>query len=298
MYTEWPLKMNERVKKPQILFLLPALVFAGIVGCGADDDMPSPPIPSGTMCPTVSDVMPRTRAILDSGDLPKIRSLIASELSDAQVSALLDALVSTVRSLSPQEINAIGSLLRQSNFDSFSRTLSSLLAFLAGSSDGDQPYQSDVIEATRRMISTCDGGQILAAVSSALTSSELPALLQDLASLLENPEIQIAFERQGPLQRDGFAALICNASNRLARNDFSVQNDIIQPLNALGVSRLDDPPLNRLLRNLDSLLAPNRPLRGALSDTICCNLYDLKRCLDVGPQDSVIERPPAFALAT
>ena len=47
--------------------------------------------------------------------------------------------------------------------------------------------------------------------------------------------------------------------------------------------------INRLLRNLDSLLAPDRPLRSALSDTICCNLYDLKQCLDVGPRDTVID---------
>ena len=298
MCTEWPLEMNKYLKRPQRRVWHLVIILAWTVGCGADDNMSSPPVPSGAECPTVFDVMPQTRALFDSGRLLQLRTLIASDLSDAQVSALIDALLSTIRSLSPQEIDAIGSLLRQSDFDSLSRTLSALLAFLGGTPDGSTPFQSEVIEATRRLITICDGGKILAAVSATLTSNELPTLLQDLASMLENFELQLAFERQGQLQRDGFAALVCNASNRLARNDFSVQNDIIQPLNALGVSRLDEPPLNRLLRNLDSLLAPDRPLRSALSDTICCNLYDLKQCLDVGPRDTVIDRPPAFAWAT
>ncbi|MEE2757669.1 MAG: hypothetical protein VYA30_13520 [Myxococcota bacterium] len=268
-----------------------------LAGCGAPDDLKSPINQVPISCPTLLEAMPRTYGLFESGELPAIKSLIAESLTDAQFSALLDAILTIIRDLSPTELDDLSSLAETTNFQSVTQTLVSVFQFIGGTQDGRLPYRREIVTALRRIITNCEANSLLSAINYTLTSAELPDLLRDLSALMNDERFQNVLDVQGGLSRDGFAALVCNATNNLSKNDFSILNDIIQPIAALDVLPLDQPPINSFLRNLDLLLSDSRPLRPALANTVCCNLYDVPQCASIGPRTSVIDRPPVFVWA-
>ena len=44
--------------------------------------------------------------------------------------------------------------------------------------------------------------------------------------------------------RDGFTALMCNALGNFSQRDFSVANDVVQPIQSLDILPLAAPPLS------------------------------------------------------
>ena len=291
--------MREQIRKISETgpcYLIAVCVLA-LSGCGASDELQSPVNPTPISCPTLLETMPKTYGMFQRGELPAIKSLIAESLTDSQFAALLDAILTIIRDLSPDELNDLSSLTDTTNFQSVTETLISVFQFIGGTEDGRLPYRREIVTALRRIITNCEANSLISAINYTLTSAELPDLLNDLNALLNDARFQNVLDVQGALSRDGFTALVCNATNNLTKDDFSVSNDIVQPIAALDVLPLDQPPLNSFLRNLDLLLGDSRPLRTALADTVCCNLYDVPQCASIRPRTTVIDRPPIFVWA-
>jgi hypothetical protein len=267
------------------------------LGCGADESTPTPKQLMLSACPTIPELAPNTFALLEEARLPQLKALISRDLTDPQFAALLDAVLTLVRDLTPEQLRAFGGLALNPNFSGFSTAVVAVLQFIGGTEDGLQPYRRPLVTEMHRLATRCDAASLLVALDQVITAPELPEILSDLSLLLENDLLQSLLDTRGALSRDGFSALICNAAANLTQPGFSVTNDLVQPLAALNILPLDVPPWSTFLRNIDALLAEERPLRRALGDTICCDLYDVPACDRITARSHPLERDPVFVWA-
>lgn len=271
---------------------------AGLSGCGADDDAPAPPqtITPAT-CPPLRELAPETLALLESGALPATRALVAERITDAQLSALLDGLVTLLGELSTDELRALADLLRGDAVGDLAPLLLDLVRWIAGAPDDPSTYQSALVGDLRRLIGTCDTPALLAAIEPVATAPELPRLLAGLGDVLALDVVQQALAAGEALDRQGFTVLVCNILASLIRPGFSVEADIIAPLSGIDLLPLSEPPIAPFLADLDALLAPEGPLLPVLADLVCCDLYGVRRCSALTASSEPLPRDPTFTWA-
>lgn len=280
--------------------LLPALALAALLatGCGADDDAPAPDqTVTPATCPPLAELAPHSFALIESGQLPALRQLVSERITDAQLSALIDSLVTLLSSLSLDELDALADLVQSDAVTDLAPLMLDLLRWLAGDPADPASYQADILGELRRLIGTCDTPSLLAMVESLLRAPELPHLLGGLGEVLALDIVQQLLSAGDALDREGFTVLVCNILASLVRPGFSVAGDIIQPLAGIDLLPLDEPPIAPFLADLDALLAPDGAILPPLADLVCCDVYGVRHCAALTAQSEPLPRDPTFTWA-
>jgi hypothetical protein len=83
--------------------------------------------------------------------------------------------------------------------------------------------------------------------------------------------------------------------SNMIQPDFSVANDVVQPLARLDLLPIDTPPLSTFLRNLDAVLSNERPLKPAMANLVCCDLYNVATCDQVTSSTKAVVRDPVYS---
>lgn len=273
-----------------MLWVLLGLVLSG---CGAADDIPGPPQPAAETCPTLRALAPLTFQTLESNDVPTLKRVLSEEISDAHLTALVNATIALVRSLQQVDFESLSALQSSPELPQLDEGLSRLLRFLSGTPE--EPFREEVFTDLRRIVTHCRATPLVAAIKEAVYSPELPELLLQLDEVLSLEPVQRALAADQYLGRDGFTVFICNTVANLIQADFSVANDVVQPLARLNILPLDMPPFSSFLRSLDTVLSADRPLKPALANLVCCDLYNVAECNQVTPATVPVERDPVFS---
>lgn len=240
-------------------WLLVACVVAGAValgGCGAEEGAPAPAQSvTAVSCPPLRSLAPQTLALVDEGRLPALRALLAEGVDDAQLSAVIDALLRLLRALSADDIEALFGLLDHPAVSELSPLLDDLVRWVVGAPDGSG-YQAALVGEVRRLVGVCDTGAMLSVLRAAAEAPELPSLLRGLGEVLALDLVQQVLGSGAALDRDGFTVLVCNILASVIRPGFSVEAAIITPLSGIDVLPLSEPPIAPFLRDLDAVLDP------------------------------------------
>lgn len=268
-----------------------------LLGCGADEAAPAPAqVVTPVSCPPLRSLAPRTLALLDEGRLPGLRALFAERVDDAQLSAVIDALLRLLRALSADDIEALFGLLDHPAVGELSPLLDDLLRWVAGAPDGSG-YQAALVGELRRLVGVCDTAEMLSVVRAAAEAPELSSLLGGLGEVLALDLVQQVLGAGAALDRDGFTVLVCNILASVIRPGFSVEAAIITPLSGIDVLPLSEPPIAPFLRDLDAVLDPEGALLPGFADLVCCDVYGVRRCSAL-PADAVpLARDPVFTWA-
>ncbi|MCA9540685.1 MAG: hypothetical protein KC620_17420 [Myxococcales bacterium] len=268
------------------------------VGCGVEDAAQAPLAPDAgraVSCPPLPDLAPTTFGLIEDGRLPGLRALLSERLTDAQVSAVVDALLRLLRDLDGDQLRALLDLTEHPTIAELGPLLRDLMGWVVGENGGT--FRSAELAELRRLLAQCNGGTLFAALDAALTAPELPRLLADLGEILALDLVQQLLSAGDVLDRDGFTTLVCNILGSLIRPGFSVAGDIIEPLSGIDLLPLGEPPISTLLNDLDGLLSPDRPLLPAMADLVCCDVYGVQRCASLPPTAEPLPRDPVFTWA-
>lgn len=269
-----------------------------LLACGADDDQPAPPqAVTPATCPPVESLAPNTFALVRADRLPALKRLVAERITDAQLSALLDGLVTLLGALDADEREALAGLVESEAVAELGPLLLDLVRWLAGDPNDPATFQTALVSDVRRLVGTCDTGGIVAVLEEVINTPELPKLLGGLGDVLALDVVQQLLTASDALDRDGFTALVCNILASLVRPGFSVRGDIIEPLAGIDLLPLDEPPLSTFLLDLDAALAPDGPILPVLADIVCCDVYGVQRCSALTPSSEPLPRDPVFTWA-
>lgn len=281
-------------------WLLVACVVAGAValgGCGAEEGAPAPAQSvTAVSCPPLRSLAPQTLALVDEGRLPALRALLAEGVDDAQLSAVIDALLRLLRALSADDIEALFGLLDHPAVSELSPLLDDLVRWVVGAPDGSG-YQAALVGEVRRLVGVCDTGAMLSVLRAAAEAPELPSLLRGLGEVLALDLVQQVLGSGAALDRDGFTVLVCNILASVIRPGFSVEAAIITPLSGIDVLPLSEPPIAPFLRDLDAVLDPGGVLLPGFADLVCCDVYGVRRCSALGADAAPLPRDPVFTWA-
>ncbi|MCA9525163.1 MAG: hypothetical protein KC549_02555 [Myxococcales bacterium] len=272
------------------------MVFCALLaGCGADVDAPSPTnAPMPATCPTLEELAPELLGLVRGARLPGIQALVRDQLTEAQITTLLDTLLRILRGLPAAERDALLALGHDPRLQQLLPTVADLLAFVAG--DGQTGYRGEVIADVRRLLRTCDGERLFTALDRLLAAPALPRLLAALGDALALDIVQAVLNSDEPLalRRPGFTTLVCNLVASIVWPDFDVQADIIRPLSGITLLPFDEPPLATLLDALAELLSPEAGVLAPLADTVCCDVYGVSRCGALPADARPLPRDPVF----
>lgn len=267
-------------------------------GCGADDEAAAPvQVVTPAMCPPLESLAPNTLALLDGGRLPGLKRLLGEQVSDAQLSALIDSLLRLLRVLSADDIEALFALLDHPAVGELSPLLDDLVRWVAGSVEDPATFQAALVGDVRRLVGVCDTTALLGVIELAAETPELPSLLAGLGDVLALDLVQQVLGAGAALDRDGFTVLVCNMLASVIRPGFSVQDDIIGPLSGIDVLPLSEPPIAPFLRDLDAVLEPGGALLSGFADLVCCDVYGVQRCSALGADAVPLARDPVFTWA-
>ncbi len=288
--------------RPQLRIAAPLLAAAlGLIplaGCGADDDAPAPPqTVTPATCPPLPELAPNTFALVESEQLPALRTLVAERITDAQLSALLDGVITLIGGLSLDELDALAALVQSDAVADLAPLLLDLVRWLAGDPDDPTSFRADLVGDLRRIVGTCDTPSLLGVLETAATAPELPRLLAGLGDVLALDVVQQLLSAGDALDRAGFTVLVCNILASLVRPGFSVAGDIIQPLSGVDLLPLDEPPIAPFLADLDAVLDPEGPILPVLADLVCCDVYGVRHCAALTAQSEPLPRDPTFTWA-
>lgn len=279
--------------------LVAALVAAPLAGCGADDDAPAPAsqaLPPDP-CPDLREIAPNTFALLDEGALPGMRRLFAERITDTQLAAVLDLLLTVLDTLTPEQLEGLLALTENPAIAELFPLVETLLRWIVGDPTDPASYQSALVSELRRLVAVCDTQSVLGVVEAAVASEELPRLLGGLGEVLALDLVQQVLDAGEALDRDGFTVLVCNMLSSLVRPGFSVQDDVIEPLSGIDLLPLGEPPIGPFLADLDAALDPEGPLLPVLSDLVCCDVYGVPRCAALTGDAAPLSRDPVFTWA-
>jgi len=280
------------------LALITCIALGTLAGCGADDDQPAPPqTVTPATCPPIAELAPETFALVESGELPALKRLVAERITDAQLSALLDGVITLLAALDPDEREALAALVESDAVTELAPLLLDLVRWVAGEPDDPSTYQLELIGDMRRLVGTCDTAAILGVWEDVVAAPEVPRLLAGLGDVLGLDIVQQVLSAGDALDRDGFTVLVCNILASLVRPGFSVEGDIVRPLDGIDLLPLDEPPLAPFLVDLDALLAPDGAILPVLADLVCCDVYGVPRCSALSVASEPLPRDPVFTWA-
>ena len=263
------------------------------LSCGATEDLKHPPTQPIQNCPRISELAPNTYALITQDRLPHLSALLGEDITDAQFAALLDAILTILGALERDELSALGNVIRNDGLQGLTQGAAGLLRVLSGDED-PEGLSGPMVRELHRLVTTCNGASLSAALGNTLNSPELPQVLSELDAVLKMGAVQDVLSAQDRFGRDGFTALMCNALGNLSQRDFSVANDVVQPIQSLDILPLDTPPLSTFFRSLDRLLSDEQPLKPALADLICCDLYGVPTCSAITATTEPLQRDPVF----
>lgn len=284
--------------RPLLIASLASIPLLGLAGCGADDDQPAPPqTVTPATCPPIEELAPQTFALVESGQLPALKRLVSERITDAQLSALLDGVITLLAALDPEERDALAALVQSEAVADLSPLMLDLVRWIAGQPDDPGSYRADLVSDLRRLVGTCDTAPLFAIVDDLAAAPEVPRLLAGLGDVLGLDIVQQVLSAGDALDREGFTVLVCNMLASLVRPGFSVEGDIIVPLSGIDLLPLDEPPIAPFLSDLDALLAPDGAVLPVLSDLVCCDVYGVSRCSALTPSSEPLARDPIFTWA-
>lgn len=269
--------------------LLPLALVLG--GCGVDDAAPSPENrPRPATCPTMEALAPNALGLLRERRLPGLQRLLAERISDDEVSALLDAALKVIGSLSAEELQRLLSIGKDERLRGLIPTIGILLEFILDTPE--DPPRAGLFTATGRVLQTCEGETVLTAVEQLVSAPELPATLESLGAALALDPVQQVLAESGGFGRRGITAILCNIAAAMMTPEFDFERNVRVPLGALPALPLDEPPLSDLLDNLGALLAD--PVLPALADLMCCEAYGVSSCAAIPPGVEPTPGDPVF----
>ncbi len=286
------------LRRPRIASLALALVAGALCGCGADDDQPAPTqTVTPATCPPISSLAPETFALVESGQLPALKRFVSERITDAQLSALLDGIITLLAALDPAERDALVALVQSDAVGELAPLALDLVRWLVGDPDDPTSYRADLIGDLRRLVGTCDSVALYSIVDDLAASPEIPRLLAGLGDVLGLDIVQQVLSAGDALDREGFTVLVCNMLASLVRPGFSVAGDIIRPLEGIDLLPLDEPPIAPFLADLDALLSPDGEIFPVLADLVCCDVYGVGSCSALTPSSEPLPRDPVFTWA-
>lgn len=263
----------------------------GVPGCGVDDAAQAPENrPRAATCPTMEALAPNALTLLRERRLPGLQRLLAERISDAEVSALLDAALKVVDQLSKAELERLLSLGTDPRLKGLIPTLGVLLEFILDTPE--EPPRAGLFDAMGRVLQTCDGATVLSAVEALLSAPELPAVLESLGATLALDPVQQVLAESGGFGRRGITAILCNIGAAMMTPEFDFERNVRNPLRALPALPLDEPPLSDLLDQLGALLGA--PVLPAVADLMCCEAYGVATCAAVPPGVEPAPADPVF----
>ncbi len=260
------------------------------LSCGAADDAQTPKQAEGTVvCPPVETLMPKTFERLDKGQLPGIRAFLGGRLTETQSGLLVDLVIDSTSAITATEFSALAELSEDPRVAGLTDSLVFLIDFILGSEQSAP--RLEFIEALRLTLSTCGGQTFFSAVQEIIADPQTIDVLQTFGQVLDQSQLEAALNST---ERAGFTSLVCNISARMMHPDFTVANDIVQPLRESDLLATDEPPLSSLLSALNIWLGPDRLLLPALSDTLCCSIYGALTCSALPTQPQALREGSIF----
>ena len=290
--------MGDPVPRRPLSLVLAMCLAVGGWSCGADDGQPAPPqAVTPSTCPPIEELAPKAFALIESGQLPALKRFASERITDTQLSALLDGLISLLAALDPEERDALVALVEREAVSELAPLLLDLVRWLAGDPDDASTYQADLVGDLRRLVGTCDSVALYRIVDDLAAAPEIPRLLAGLGDVLALDIVQQLLSAGDALDRDGFTVVVCNMLASLVRPGFSVAGDIVDPLRGIDLLPLDEPPIAPLMSDLDSLLSPEGEILPVLADLVCCDVYGVGSCSALTASSEPLPRDPVFTWA-
>lgn len=273
---------------------LACLVSLCLASCGVDDAAPGPENrPRPATCQPVEALAPNALTLLRERRLPGLQRLLAERISDAEVSALVDAALEILEALSADELQALLALGDDPRLRGLIPLLGTLIELLLDTPE--VPPRAGLFSAIGRVMQTCDGATVLRAFDEVLGAPELPDLIASLGESLALAPVQQVLAESGGFGRRGITALLCNIGATMMTPAFDFERNVRGPLGALPALPLDEPPLSDLLDEMSGLLASEGTALPAIADLMCCEAYGVSTCAAVPPG---AEPPPADPVFT
>ncbi|MCB9728472.1 MAG: hypothetical protein H6746_08340 [Deltaproteobacteria bacterium] len=245
--------------------LLSALA-AALVGCGAQD-VDAPVTVSTDRCPSVDELIPGLRGLLDDGALEHLQSVLGQDLSDAARADLVRTAVDLVASFPPGSVAGLGEIGDSLDVDGRLQAFGArLMRWLVAEGPGS-PY-AETLASARRLLSRCEGPPALRLVRRLLADDELLAAVRALPAALDVPSLVSGLEVDGQTGRPALRALLRNLLLAATSPDFTIEAWL--DLLSLAVD-VDAPPLGPVLTGARRLL-DDTDTRAALRGLSACVL--------------------------
>ncbi|MEE2789646.1 MAG: hypothetical protein VX589_20065 [Myxococcota bacterium] len=273
-----------------------SLILVCTMGCGASEQQPSPSPTTLPACPTFEAAAPNTTMMLAENRLPTLKRILEDELSEVQATALIRSLLQLVRGIESADIETLSSWGDHPATTEIGAGLMAVLDEILGRPQQPQSFQQAVVIRAVDLVATCAGISLLEMMQNLMAAPQLQPLVEQLNIVIQLDAVStLLMSVDGALNLDGFIIFVDSLLRALVRPNFSVAQDLKDPIAALDVLPVDEPPIAPLLANIDGLLQPEVGVLRPLQNLICCGTHRVPTCAEVNPDTTPANAEPILS---